>query len=105
MSTTSTTTSTTTAAYAAEDISWVALFVVILVLSLAAVIVGMRIYTRIFLVKQLGNDDYCIVVTLVCPLPPCPDEQSSCCLEPCSPMMTRQRYTNLLLVCSCSSWP
>lgn len=50
---------------AAQDTSWVALLVITLVLSLATLIVGMRIYTRIFLVKQLGWDDYCVVLTLV----------------------------------------
>lgn len=53
------------AGLAAQDISWVVLLVVILVLSLATIIVGMRIYTRIFLVKSLGWDDYFVVITLV----------------------------------------
>lgn len=61
----SSTSTTVDPGYAAQDISWVALLIVILVLSLTSVIVGARIYTRIFLVKSLGWDDYCVVVTLV----------------------------------------
>lgn len=61
----SSTSTTVDAGSDAENLSWVVLLVVLLVLSLTSVIVGMRIYTRIFLVKQLGWDDYCVVVTLV----------------------------------------
>lgn len=49
----------------AQDISWIVLLVVILVLSITALIVGLRIYTRWVLVKQLGWDDYCVVFTTV----------------------------------------
>lgn len=51
---------------AAQNIAWLALLIVILVLSLATIIVGLRFYTRIVLLKQLGLDDYFVLVTLVC---------------------------------------
>ena len=51
---------------AAQNISWLALLIVILVLSLATIIVGLRFYTRVVLLKQLGLDDYFVLLTLVC---------------------------------------
>lgn len=50
---------------AAQNIAWLALLIVILVLSLATIIVGLRFYTRIVLLKQLGLDDYFVLLTLV----------------------------------------
>lgn len=61
---------------AAQNIAWLALLIIILVLSLATITVGLRFYTRIVLLKQLGLDDYFVLLTLVCrrhrcqPLPP-----------------------------------
>lgn len=51
---------------AAQNIAWLALLIIILVLSLATIIVGLRFYTRIVLLKQLGLDDYFVLLTLVC---------------------------------------
>lgn len=48
-----------------ENTAYVALIVILLVLSLATIQVALRIYTRIYLLKQLGWDDYSVVVTLV----------------------------------------
>lgn len=55
-----------------EDKSWVAIFTVVLCLTVATFMVGLRIYTRAFITKQLGADDYAAVFTLVglCRLPP-----------------------------------
>ena len=50
---------------AAQNISWLALLIIILVLSLATIIVGLRFYTRVVLLKQLGLDDYFVLLTLV----------------------------------------
>lgn len=50
----------------AQNIAWLALLIVILVLSLATITVGLRFYTRIVLLKQLGLDDYFVLLTLVC---------------------------------------
>lgn len=61
----SSTTDTLSTDEAAQDISWIALTVICLVLSLATFIVGLRIYTRKFMLKQLGWDDYCVVLALV----------------------------------------
>lgn len=52
--------------YAAQDLAWVSLLIITLVLSLATLTVGLRFYTRIFLIKQLGWDDYCVLFALVC---------------------------------------
>ncbi|KAG8163339.1 hypothetical protein KVR01_006636 [Diaporthe batatas] len=49
---------------AAQNISWLALLIIILVLSLATIIVGLRFYTRVVLLKQLGLDDYFVLLTL-----------------------------------------
>jgi hypothetical protein len=51
---------------ATQNISWLALIAVILVLSLATMIVGLRFYTRMVLLKQLRLDDYFVLLTLVC---------------------------------------
>lgn len=48
-----------------QDISSIALIIILLVLAIATTLVALRIYTRIYLLKQLGLDDYCVVVSLV----------------------------------------
>ncbi|POS72992.1 hypothetical protein DHEL01_v208616 [Diaporthe helianthi] len=48
----------------AQNISWVALLIIILVLSLTTIIVALRFYTRVVLLKQLGLDDYFVLLTL-----------------------------------------
>jgi hypothetical protein len=50
---------------AAQNISWLALLIIILLLTLTTIIVGLRFYTRVFLLKQLGLDDHFILLTLV----------------------------------------
>ncbi|KAI3399786.1 hypothetical protein diail_5582 [Diaporthe ilicicola] len=49
---------------AAQNLAWLVLLIVILVLSLATITVGLRFYTRIVLLKQLGLDDYFVLLTL-----------------------------------------
>ncbi|KAG6368121.1 hypothetical protein INS49_002322 [Diaporthe citri] len=49
---------------AAQNIAWLSLLIIILVLSLATITVGLRFYTRIVLLKQLGLDDYFVLLTL-----------------------------------------
>ncbi|KAJ4393158.1 hypothetical protein N0V93_002365 [Gnomoniopsis smithogilvyi] len=61
----SSTNTTLSADVATQDISWIALTVVCSVLSLATLIVGLRIYTRKFLLKHLGWDDYIVVLALI----------------------------------------
>lgn len=51
-------------AQAGDNISWVALLVVILVV-LASIVVGLRIYTRSQILNHLDWDDYCVIFTLV----------------------------------------
>lgn len=61
----SSTTAAASSGTATEDQSWIAVAVISSILSLTTVIVGLRIYTRIFLLKQLGWDDFCVVITMV----------------------------------------
>lgn len=55
-----------------DDKSWVAIFTVVLCLTVSTVMVGLRIYTRRFITKQMGMDDWAAVVTLVSLLFPTP---------------------------------
>lgn len=48
-----------------DDKSWVAIFTVSLCLTVATLMVGLRIYTRMFITKQMGMDDWAAVITLV----------------------------------------
>ena len=48
-----------------DDKSWVAIFIVVLCLTVATLMVGLRIYTRRFITKQMGMDDWAAVITLV----------------------------------------
>lgn len=42
-----------------------AIFTVVLCLTVATVMVGLRIYTRKFITKQMGMDDWAAIITLV----------------------------------------
>lgn len=68
-------TSAASLAQNSDNISWVALLVVILVLSLATILVAARFYTRIFILKHVGWDDYCVLLSLVRQLPPPPQKK------------------------------
>ncbi|KAF3762222.1 hypothetical protein M406DRAFT_220062, partial [Cryphonectria parasitica EP155] len=48
-----------------ENDAWIALLVVILLMSLTSIVVGLRIYTRLAIIKKLGWDDYCVILTWV----------------------------------------
>lgn len=53
-----------------DDRSWVAIFTVVLCLSVATFMVGLRIYTRAFVTKPMGVDDWAAIITLVRLAPP-----------------------------------
>ena len=52
-----------------DDKSWIAIFTVVLCLTVSTTAVGLRIYTRKFITKQMGIDDWAAIVTLVRLLP------------------------------------
>jgi hypothetical protein len=48
-----------------DDKSWVAIFVVVMCLTVATTMVGLRIWTRKFIINKMGMDDWAAIVTLV----------------------------------------
>lgn len=59
-----------------DDKSWVAIFTVVLCLTVSTLMVGLRIYTRKAITKQMGVDDWAAIITLVCFLSPGPHHQA-----------------------------
>lgn len=51
--------------YLAEDISWVVITAFALILPLTVGILGLRIYTRAFILEHVGWDDYCAIFAMV----------------------------------------
>lgn len=48
-----------------DDRSWQAILAVVVCLVAATVMVGLRIYTRRFMVKEMSKDDWAAILTLV----------------------------------------
>ncbi|SPO05143.1 related to integral membrane protein [Cephalotrichum gorgonifer] len=48
-----------------DDKSWIAIFTVTLCLTVATVMVGLRVYTRMVVTKQMGMDDWAAIFTLL----------------------------------------
>lgn len=46
--------------------AWVPIFTVALCLAVATAMVGLRTWSRIFITKRLGVDDWAAIITLVC---------------------------------------
>ena len=49
------------------DKSWEAILAVALSLAVSTLMVGLRIYTRRFMVKEMSKDDWAAIITLVRP--------------------------------------
>jgi hypothetical protein len=49
-----------------DDRSGLAIFCVVLCLTVATIMVGMRIWTRKVIINKMGMDDWAAIITLVC---------------------------------------